>query len=435
MNIMIDILDVPEQELSQGTQRVDLWTMGSTSSSDDVVDSVPDSTYFSNVPTMLEWQWMGDMGGLYEVYETYAPPSWRSPQLPWEILRLVLDELERCTWLPKPSKATVLSSCCLACHAFLYQCRPRLYRDVILRCDSMVHSFLDAITQNSHLQGLTIHITLATSGVKAYHRLLLYGKTILPKQKSLKLLHMPVLNSQLISHRCLLAFPSLTRLDLWHCTFSLVLDLRCLIYTFFPKLSSLIVYSLQLTSSYVTLPHKWPRKMVSLSNLEIYGSGEFEPVRRWLCSTPPQTSIHTLHIDCYHLKMPQSFGQNIQELYIFWNVGDIGQDSTNSLGPGVLPILKVLRVAFKHHSHLPDFCAMFSRCIPSSTLACIQIHPFSFSNMSIDLYSPLDDTFAILPPHTRVEIDVEIWKSLPKLKEMGMLAVPISCYNYRNLGM
>ncbi|KAL4244243.1 hypothetical protein ABKN59_010463 [Abortiporus biennis] len=70
MNIMIDILDVPEQELSQGTQRVDSWTMGSTSSSDDVVDSVPDSTYFSNVPTMLEWQWMGDMGGLYEVYET-----------------------------------------------------------------------------------------------------------------------------------------------------------------------------------------------------------------------------------------------------------------------------------------------------------------------------------------------------------------------------
>ncbi|KAI0793528.1 hypothetical protein C8Q75DRAFT_567204 [Abortiporus biennis] len=284
----------------------------------------------------------------------------------------------------------------------------------------MVESFLCSIKQNAHLQGLTMHLHLDTHEVKAYHRLFLHGQALLPKLETLRLWKMPVLNPRLISQRR--PFPSLIKLNLSNCRFSSVLDLRRLVDNFFPELSYLNLSSLKLTSSHVTLPNQWPRQTVSLSHLTSSDGSRLGPVVRWLSSTLTLTSIRLLWIPRYNLKMLQLFGQNIQTLRIDWVSSDLDEDETISLGSHVLPILNELRLDFHNNGdRLRQFCAILSRCLPSPTLSSIRIRTGVWS---IEDYFHLDDTLILLPPRTRVEIDVEEWEYLPKLNEKGMLVVP-----------
>ncbi|KAL4242729.1 hypothetical protein ABKN59_011749 [Abortiporus biennis] len=81
-----------------------------------------------------------------------------------------------------------------------------------------------------------------------------------------------------------------------------------------------------------------------------------------------------------------------------------------SFGEDVLPTLKTMAVYFRMSTCISQFCAMFSRCSPSFTLSCVQLWLYTNAgdwDPSTDAWNQLDDTLFILPPHTRVEIDVD----------------------------
>ncbi|KAI0789338.1 hypothetical protein C8Q75DRAFT_765133 [Abortiporus biennis] len=415
-------------------------------------------TILNQSPTTTEWDWMDDMRNIYEVYEigftgrfTIPNPNLRSPRLPLEICILVLDyigiEMIK-AFTPNvrgvESLVRTMWSCCLSCHAFLDRSRSYLYRHVTPTSNWTVQSFLGITQRNAHLQGLTTHLVLNTTDVKAYHRILLHGQTVLSKLGSLRLTYMPILNPHVL-RQCHRPFPSVTTLFLEFCTFSSVLDLRRLVDGFFSHLSPLEVLRLELSSSHVTLPKEWRRKTVFLSSLQIYDhSGAYGPIQQWLLSTPTQNSIRSLTITPPQTKMLLSFGHNIEELAISASVmynGEYGPNESKhyslsigilhsclteyssylaiSLGSHLLPKLKSLYILLWSDQITFQFCAMLSRCHPSPTLMKVALD--LYGKISKNALSKLDNTLSLLPSQTQIELHPKLRNTFPELQKKRML--------------
>ncbi|KAI0793526.1 hypothetical protein C8Q75DRAFT_567033 [Abortiporus biennis] len=404
-----------------------------------------------------EEEWLKDMRHIYEVYETINPlftipnPDLPSPRLPQEICLLIIDQIGIETF----SKAGLfgddveaLWACCLTCHVFLQQSHSYLYRKVILYSKQMVQSFFRCVAQNISLQGLTTHLELLTPEVEAFHWLLLYGhNSPLPNLQSLRLRFMPILHPLVITsvhHRH--SFDSVTILHLWNCEFTSILDLRRFIDNLFPNVSFLDLHQSILGSSFVppSLPHSYPgsrrKTAISLSRLVLLdvNNGTWKPIQQWLASTPTLISIVTLQINCRYLTMILLFGVNIQNLLIEWKDDydiDTDEASVISFGPHLLPKLKLLHIEFLHllpqtnNLNISKFLTVFSRSSPSLTLKSIQIGRYKWRDadgpIDSEPYKQLDDIFvSLLPCSVWVEIDVETWVYLPKLKKRGVLGVP-----------
>ncbi|KAI0789532.1 hypothetical protein C8Q75DRAFT_166315 [Abortiporus biennis] len=430
--------DITEQELSREEVAMELvdGAQESTSYRTQITESergwmedmgnVDDGEVYQ---TYEEREWMKDMRNVYEVYETITPrftvpnPEFRSPRLPLEICMLLMGHIDTESdyfFRRMNDGLKTLCSCCLLCHALLDESHRFLYQDVNLYSHSEVESFLGTIGGNADLQRLSTRLFLFTSDVEAYHQLLLRGQALLPKLDSLELSEMPVLNPRLLSQPR--PFPSVTVLHLSDCRFASVLDIRRLIDNFFPNLSQLYVEDLELTSSYVTLPKKWPRKVVSLSSLDLYTTAISctTPLGRWLSSTPTKTSIRSLWIRTSDMRMLLSCGQNIEDLALY-DGGSYDKNEAVSLGSHLLPNLKSLEVSFRDDDGILDFCALFARCHPSPTLRHIRLRfPLALVSSS-DAFSQLDDTFSVLP-HTQVSIGNDRYAhQFPKLREKRML--------------
>ncbi|KAI0793521.1 hypothetical protein C8Q75DRAFT_804330 [Abortiporus biennis] len=322
------------------------------------------STFSSGHYTSLEAEWMDDMRRVYEVYETYTPrstvpnPNLPSPRLPWEICLHVVDYISDYKGKDERDRSDkeMLWSCCLTCRTFVGPGRRYLYKYVELDSYWILKSFIDIIKRNSHLQRLTTHLDLMTYEVEAYHYLFLHHQALSNLAK-LTLHKMPMLNPRLLLDQRH-PFHSVTDLDLSDCGFSSVLDLRRMIGNFFPNLSYLSLSNLLLGSSHVNLPNKWPRNVISLSELNIASIlGDYGPITEWLASTPSQTSICNLHISPNQTRMLLSFGQGIEELEItsMSIAGEYDLDQAISLGPHLLPQLKTLHVYFRSDSDMAQF--------------------------------------------------------------------------------
>ncbi|KAI0789342.1 hypothetical protein C8Q75DRAFT_155641 [Abortiporus biennis] len=376
---------------------------------------------------------MDDMRRLFEVFESFIPrftipnSELRSPRIPWEICLLVIAQITHFP-LYDNLRATTLRSCSLTCHAFFHPSRQYLYETVQLRSDVNLLSFLKSLRKWPHLQGLTTKLVIDTRNPEVYHYLFLYCQTALPNLQSLCFIRMPQLHPSLISmHR---PFPSVTSLRLRFLTFSSLLDFRRLIDNFFPNLSRIELSYVSFKSSHVSLPNRAnvrsQKQLVSLSHLQLEERVDFNPVQKWLMSMLTSTSIHSLEISPSDLGILLSFGQNLQVLRISPGIQSTAYPTEEhiSFGEDVLPTLKTMAVYFRMSTCISQFCAMFSRCSPSFTLSCVQLWLYTNAgdwDPSTDAWNQLDDTLFILPPHTRVEIDVEYWEHLPRLKKKGIL--------------
>ncbi|KAI0783132.1 hypothetical protein C8Q75DRAFT_785005 [Abortiporus biennis] len=391
-----------------------------------------------------EREWWKDMRNVCEVYETFNPrfvvpnSNLSSPRLPWEICLLVLDHINDYTSGIYFVRMT-LWSCCLTCQGFyLPSCR-YLYRTVEINNSWMFQSFIQSITNKSHLRGLTTHLHFfqpvdlgPISNSKAFHQLFLHGQALLPNLQLLSLYDMPLLHPTLLCLRR--HFASVTELRVQRCKFSSILDVRRFIDNFFPILSILDLNFSQLQFSHVTpIIQSLPgclRNTPSLSYLRMTWSQiNVHSIQRWLSLTPTRISLRSLDIKSDQLMMLLSFGQNLQTLDIYWEDGfKCYQDEALSFGYQLLPVLELICVYFRSDTAVSQFCTMFSRSLPSPTLSSLEITCWE----KVKTLTDLDDTLSILPRHTKVEISVHAWESLPKLKKNGMLvALTVDMYSRR----
>ncbi|KAI0793472.1 hypothetical protein C8Q75DRAFT_563697 [Abortiporus biennis] len=384
-------------------------------------------------PTDSEWsdleeEWMYERRTIHEVYEYFTPrftvpnPRLRSPQLPPEICLSILDFVgDR----GDSSRQLIFYICSLTCRAFFHRSRRYLYETIRFYDSDRFQSFLKSITQWVHLRELTTEIEFNQHNVKDYHQLFLRGPKLLPNLQLLSLTHMPLLHPSIVNIRR--PFRSVTSLSIQNSSFSSILDIRRLIDSHFPRLSSLELRELELHSLFVILPKPWPRKALSLSKLEMsfLPDNHIGPVQQWLLSTPTLTSIHSLNIPAEqsYVEMLAYVGQHLQTLILCWT-WKYETSEKISLQPGLLPILKTLVIVAGDQWEIPNFCSAFAGHRFSSTLSCIRIWIMVRAPAGGKEYDLLDDTLAVLPSRIRIEIGSHYWSYLPKRKSKGVLVVP-----------
>ncbi|KAI0783288.1 hypothetical protein C8Q75DRAFT_473800 [Abortiporus biennis] len=243
----------------------------------------------------------------------------RSPRLPLELLKLVIDNLWG--W----DDTATLANCCLTCHEFLRWSHDYLYEHVAFSEREQIKSFFDSLSRFPYLRRLTTNLHL--SKVEACTEFLLHGLPLLPNLQSVTLrnLHSPLHPSLTsIGH----PFHSVRILEFFSCTFQSVLDLRRLIDSFFPNVTYLALYSVTINSSHLSLPPIRPQKKpLSLSHLQSYFLADV--VVRWLSWAQTPNTLNSLSIRASDLaKMLPSFCRRLQLLKVAWDMHENDLDES-----------------------------------------------------------------------------------------------------------
>ncbi|KAL4243656.1 hypothetical protein ABKN59_011339 [Abortiporus biennis] len=329
----------------------------------------------------------------------------RSPRLPPELWKLVIDFLsgdhERFdTIVPK-----TLTQCCLTCHEFLHWSRKHLYTNVQFMKHRELECFFASLSRSPDLQQFTTHIALYNK-ITLCTELFLRGQRFLPNLQTIFLFDMrSPLNPSLLNMRH--PFPTVTRFEFEECTFLSILDLRKLVANFFPRIKHLALYNVRILSSRVLVPPQLPnRKQLSLSKLHFSRfrmDTRFPPeVYTWLSATQTPTTIQSLQI--YADDIPEilpSWGSHLRFLHIlFADEDELDIDDSISFGADVLPNLQTLvLVICMNQIKIYGFCDVLSKSTISNTLLCIRIWLYPDYVFLPEDLEILDDTLSHWIPH------------------------------------
>ncbi|KAL4242969.1 hypothetical protein ABKN59_011438 [Abortiporus biennis] len=270
--------------------------------------------------TQLENQWLNDMRHVFEIYESHLPPfvipnpSLRSPRLPLELLKLIVENLDGTI----EEERETLWCLCLTNQDLSFYSRPILYRDIefdleedswrlklllqvlekrkYLRTMVLDLTFCRDTTASVYTPNLTDHtelnpgptsttVTTTTTGsqpntyefqwktlqgVKVFHQLFLRGPTLLPNLQKLCLSDIPQLHPSITSLR---RFPffKVRELVIWDTQFTSLLDLRRLMENIFPDILHLSLNHVDFQFSHVSFYPPTPNPNFNLNQDQDHG--------------------------------------------------------------------------------------------------------------------------------------------------------------------
>ncbi|KAI0784325.1 hypothetical protein C8Q75DRAFT_736201 [Abortiporus biennis] len=270
--------------------------------------------------TQLENQWLNDMRHVFEIYESHLPPfvipnpSLRSPRLPLELLKLIVENLDGTI----EEERETLWCLCLTNQDLSFYSRPILYRDIefdleedswrlklllqvlekrkYLRTMVLDLTFCRDTTASVYTPNLTDHtelnpgptsttVTTTTTGsqpntyefqwktlqgVKVFHQLFLRGPTLLPNLQKLCLSDIPQLHPSITSLR---RFPffKVRELVIWDTQFTSLLDLRRLMENIFPDILHLSLNHVDFQFSHVSFYPPTPSPNFNLNQDQDHG--------------------------------------------------------------------------------------------------------------------------------------------------------------------
>ncbi|KAL4244030.1 hypothetical protein ABKN59_010296 [Abortiporus biennis] len=373
----------------------------------------------------------------YTILNTTIP----SPTLPWEIIEIIIDEIANPPNWPRDGPFNILFcrefllNCCMSCRRLLSFARPILYRNVQFNPESVrfkMRSFLETLKNSPHLRELTVSITIpggsnSNSVTEPFTHFFLRGPVLLPRLKTVTLAHIPALNPSLMAARG--AFKHVLQLSIDDTQFHSLLDIRRIVESFFPNVTSLSLRECSVKSGYTSICRSNPRlTSISLSDLHFHSGSSPLPhvLYKWVSST--KTCTHsTLQCltgpDVFIWLLLPSIGPHLLELHLNnLDYHHFIEAAWLSFGVDTLPILQILRVRLNSRAYsVPWFCKAILRSEPSPTLRCIKLD--ISANLKDRDFGMIDDTLVnpFLSNVVCIEVHPEFVSSFPKLEKKGVI--------------